>query len=189
MEFHDPTHGGSEPERYWTTANVGEAVPDILSPMCWSFWGPGLEAGGRRAYHDFGILSRHELDVSSDPDQLLTSYFYGRPAMNMDLLRVLFNAMPGMTADDFERDICGHVREGLPPVPSRRRTAIIAAKAPAGGSAGWPPSSGHGGRARFSTAAEPATPRAYCASRRSVSGRPSGPTCGVASWSWPCRPS
>jgi hypothetical protein len=131
MEFHDPTHGGSEPERYWTTANVGEAVPDILSPMCWSFWGPGLEAGGRRAYHDFGILSRHELDVSSDPDQLLTSYFYGRPAMNMDLLRVLFNAMPGMTADDFERDICGHVREGLPPVPSRRRTAIIAAKAPA----------------------------------------------------------
>lgn len=132
MKFRDPTHGGSEPTRYWTTVNIGEAMPDVLSPMCWSFWGPGLEAAARLAYYDFGILSKGELGVPTDPNELLVSYFFGRPAMNMDLLRVLFGAMPGMTADDFERDICGEVRPGLPPVPSRGRTPYVLAKSPKG---------------------------------------------------------
>ena len=56
MDLHDPTNGTSEPTRYWSTANIGEAMPDVLSPMCWSFWGPDMEAGARLAYYDFGIL-------------------------------------------------------------------------------------------------------------------------------------
>ncbi|MGH8990885.1 MAG: PEP-utilizing enzyme, partial [Acidimicrobiia bacterium] len=132
MEFRDPTHGGSEPGRYWTTVNIGEAMPDVLSPMCWSFWGPGLEAAARLAYYDFGILGKDELAVPTAPDELMVSYFFGRPAMNMDLLRVLFGAMPGMTADDFERDICGKVRPGLPPTPKRGRAAHVMARSPKG---------------------------------------------------------
>jgi pyruvate,water dikinase len=133
MDLHDPTNGTSEPTRYWTTANIGEAMPDVLSPMCWSFWGPNMEAGARLAYYDFGLLPKSDLGVPDDPNELLVSYFFGRPAMNLDRLRSLFDPIPGMTADDFERDICGKVRDGLPPVPNSPRTTInVIAKAPAG---------------------------------------------------------
>jgi pyruvate,water dikinase len=128
--FTDPTTTESEPGRYWTTANIGEATPDVLSPLCWSFWGPTMEAGGRLAYCDFGILSRRELAVPTDPNQLLTAHFFGRPAMNIDFLRPLFGTMPGVTADDFERDICGRVRPGLPAERRLRRLPVILAKAP-----------------------------------------------------------
>ncbi|MBA3654349.1 MAG: peptidase [Actinobacteria bacterium] len=130
MDLHDPTHGSSAPTRYWSTANIGEAMPDVLSPMCWSFWGPNMEAGARLSYYDFGILSRAELAVPDDPNELLTSYFFGRPAMNLDRLRTLFNSIPGMSADDFERDICGSVRPGLATEPSAGRTPYVLARGP-----------------------------------------------------------
>lgn len=133
MDLHDPTNGTSEPTRYWSTANIGEAMPDVLSPMCWSFWGPNMEAGARLAYYDFGLLPKSDLGVPSDPNDLLVSYFFGRPAMNLDRLRSLFDPIPGMTADDFERDVCGGVREGLPPVPKSPQTTLkVIARAPAG---------------------------------------------------------
>ncbi len=133
MDLHDPTNGPSQPTRYWTTANIGEAMPDVLSPMCWSFWGPNMEAGARLAYYDFGLLPKADLGVPADPNELLVSYFYGRPAMNLDRLRSLFDPIPGMTADDFERDVCGKVREGLPPVPKNPQTTLkVIARAPAG---------------------------------------------------------
>ena len=133
MDLHDPTNGTSEPTRYWSTANIGEAMPDVLSPMCWSFWGPNMEAGARLAYCDFGLLPKAELGVPTDPNELLVSYFYGRPAMNLDRLRSLFDPIPGMTADDFERDVCGTVRAGLPPIPRNvGQTLQVIGRAPAG---------------------------------------------------------
>ena len=133
MDLHDPTNSTSEPTRYWSTTNIGEAMPDVLSPMCWSFWGPNMEAGARLAYYDFGLLPKAELGVPDDPNELLVAYFFGRPAMNLDRLRSLFDPIPGMTADDFERDICGEVREGLPPIPKSPQTTLsVIAKAPAG---------------------------------------------------------
>ncbi len=130
MQLTDPTDTACEPTRYWTTANIGEATPDVLSPMCWSFWGPYMEAGGRLAYFDFGILSKAELQVPVGADRLMTAHFRGRPAMNLDLLRGWFDSMPGTSADDFERDICGFVREGLPPEPRSGRSRTILRKVP-----------------------------------------------------------
>jgi len=121
----DPTHAECEPNRYWTTANIGEATPDVLSPLCWSFWGPQAEAAARRAYHRFGILSRRELAVPDGVDELMTGYFHGRPALNVDLLRPLFGSLPGVSADDFERDMCGKVRPGLPAAGRKSRLPII----------------------------------------------------------------
>jgi pyruvate,water dikinase len=130
VELTDPTDTTCEPTRYWTTANIGEATPDVLSPMCWSFWGPTMEAGGRLAYFDFGILSKDELRVPTGADHLMTAHFRGRPAMNLTLLRGWFDSMPGTSADDFERDICGFVRPGLPPEPRSGRTRTILRKVP-----------------------------------------------------------
>ena len=45
--------------------------------------------------------------------------------MNLDRLRSLFDSIPGMTADDFERDICGEVRPSLPPSPKSHRLPFI----------------------------------------------------------------
>lgn len=124
----DPTNAVSEPTRYWTTANIGEATPDVLSPMCWSFWGPQAEAAARRAYYRFGILSKRELKVPEDVNELMTGYFFGRPALNVDLLRPFFGSLPGVSADDFERDLCGRVRPNLPDVRRKSRLPIIVLK-------------------------------------------------------------
>jgi phosphohistidine swiveling domain-containing protein len=121
----DPTNAMSESTRYWTTANIGEATPDVLSPMCWSFWGPLAEAAARRAYHRFGILSKSELVVPTDVNQLMTGHFFGRPALNVDLLRPYFGSLPGVSADDFERDLCGKVRPNLPNESRRSRLPAI----------------------------------------------------------------
>src|SRR3954453_12541566 len=102
----DPTSSTSAPTRYWTSANIGEATPDVLSPMCWSFWGPQAETAARRSYHQFGILSRHELAAPTDTNEQMTGYFFGRPALNVDVLRPFFGSLPGVSADDFEREMC-----------------------------------------------------------------------------------
>ena len=73
---------------------------------------------------------RRRCGVPDDPNELITSYFFGRPAMNLDRLRSLFDCIPGMTADDFERDVAGTVREGLPPIPKSGRTIHVIARAP-----------------------------------------------------------
>lgn len=131
MEASDPTLGSSEPDRYWSTANTGEATPAVLSPLCWSFWGDQFELASRRSLYDFGILPRREVRAPDDPNQMFTACFYGRQAMNMDLLRVVMGSIPGTSADDFERDVAGTLREDAPPVESTlRRLPFIAAKAP-----------------------------------------------------------
>ena len=83
MDLHDPTNSTSEPTRYWSTTNIGEAMPDVLSPMCWSFWGPNMEAGARLAYYDFGLLPKSDIGVPENPNELLVAYFFGRPALNL----------------------------------------------------------------------------------------------------------
>ena len=130
MTIDDPTPGTTEPTRYWSSANIGEATPDVLSPMCWSFWGPQAEVAARRSYQRFGILSRHEVRVPDDPNELMTNYFVGRPALNVDVLRPFFGRFPGVSADDFERDMCGKLRPGLPPAQRKRRLPFIVAMGP-----------------------------------------------------------
>jgi pyruvate,water dikinase len=130
MEISDPTSGTTEPTRYWTTANIGEATPDVLSPMCWSFWGPQAELSARRSYWRFGILAKREVTVPEDPNALMTNYFYGRPALNVDVLRPFFGSIPGVSADDFERDMCGKLRPDQPDAKRPQRLPFIAAKGP-----------------------------------------------------------
>ncbi|MEE4599570.1 PEP-utilizing protein mobile subunit, partial [Streptomyces sp. DSM 41524] len=77
----DPIRGCSEPDRMWTLTNVGEATPDILSPLCWSLWGGGVERASRAGIYDFGVLPRSALVVPDDPNHWATACFFGRQAM------------------------------------------------------------------------------------------------------------
>jgi pyruvate,water dikinase len=132
IQLTDPIRGSSEPGRFWTLTNVGEATPDVLSPLCWSVWGDGVEFGGRASLCDLGALPKSAVRRSENPNELLTACFYGRQAMNIDLTRDVMATVPGSNADDFEADICGSVRPDAKPVPnSNRRLPIVAVKAPA----------------------------------------------------------
>ncbi|MCW2690542.1 MAG: PEP-utilizing enzyme mobile region [Mycobacterium sp.] len=127
----DPIRGSSEPDRLWTLTNVGEATPDILSPLCWSLWGKGVELASRAGLYDFGVLPRSAIFVPDDPNQFATACFYGRQAMNIDRTRELAGLLPGMTGDDFERDLLGSVRpDAVPTKSDPTRLPFVAVKAP-----------------------------------------------------------
>ncbi|HEY1838658.1 MAG TPA: PEP-utilizing enzyme [Mycobacterium sp.] len=127
----DPIRGRSEPDRLWTLTNVGEATPDILSPLCWSLWGTGVEFASRGGLYDFGVLGSSALRVPDDPNQWSTACFFGRQAMNVDRARELAGLLPGMTGDDFERDLLGAVRPDAAPTRSDpRRLPAVVVKAP-----------------------------------------------------------
>jgi pyruvate,water dikinase len=127
----DPIRGRSEPDRLWTLTNVGEATPDILSPLCWSLWGTGVEFASRGGLYDFGVLGSSALRVPDDPNQWSTACFFGRQAMNVDRARELAGLLPGMTGDDFERDLLGAVRPDAAPTSSDpRRLPAVVVKAP-----------------------------------------------------------
>jgi pyruvate,water dikinase len=129
--LYDPVRGSSEPDRFWTTTNVAEATPDLLSPLCWDIWGDRLEGGWRRSMYDFGLLARCETTVNADPNTRSTAAIYGRQVVNVGVIRQVMGRMPGVEPDDVERDLLGSVRPGI---PSERgagmRLPIIAAKLP-----------------------------------------------------------
>lgn len=122
MEFTDPILGWSDPGTLWTTANVDEAAPDVLSPLCWSVWGYGLEHGRVRSQYKLGLLTDDENHVSDDPSHRASFVFYGRQAANVDELRRILGRLPGVTPDDIERDWFGIERDNgpdVPPMPER----------------------------------------------------------------------
>lgn len=131
-ELTDPTLGSSEPDRFWTLANASEACPLVMSPLCWTLWLRAFELGTRGSLYDFGILPRSEVHLPDDPNEFAASCFHGRLAMNVDKLRTVLGAVPGSSADDFERDLIGQARPDAPVVRnSLRRVPFIAVRMPA----------------------------------------------------------
>ncbi|WP_040839763.1 PEP-utilizing enzyme [Nocardia brevicatena] len=129
-EVFDPVLGSSEPQRFWTLANASEVTPGIMTPMCWSVWNH-FEVAGREAWYDLGIMRRKDVYLPDDPNERQTAVFYGRHAMNVDQAGSFMGLIPGASAEDFERDILGSVREDLPPSKkSMRRLPAIASKTP-----------------------------------------------------------
>lgn len=123
--------GTSQPDRCWTFTNAQEASPLVLTTLEWDLWGAATELGARGAWHDFGFLPASEVRESPVADERITSCFYGRQAINVDLCREIMGQIPGSSADDFERDMLGSVRPDAKPVPnSLRRLPAILFKAP-----------------------------------------------------------
>lgn len=127
----DPTHSTSEPNRCWTLTNMSEAAPDVLTPMCWSLWTPLGELGARRAWHDLGLLPRSMVRLPADNNGFVMAPFYGRQALNVDLLATLMGALPGTSREDVERDFMGTARADPPADRAPRgRLPFILARAP-----------------------------------------------------------
>jgi phosphohistidine swiveling domain-containing protein len=131
LELTDPTLGTSEPGRCWTQTNINEAAPEVLSPLCWTFWLLGTDIACREAWFDFGLIPKRELVMPTDPNRQMVGCFYGRQAINVDVVREVIALAPGASPDGFEKDIFGYVRPDAPAVQqSRRRYPFVAVKLP-----------------------------------------------------------
>ena len=130
-ELHDPVRGYSDPDRLWTTTNVAEATPDILTPLCWSVFGDGMERAWLDSMGAFGVLGASEREISDDPNKRAAAAVLGRQAVNIAVLRRVVARLPGVHPDDVERDIFGSVRAGIPEEPGApRRIPVILVKLP-----------------------------------------------------------
>ncbi|MGX9225227.1 hypothetical protein ACWV95_00935 [Streptomyces albus] len=90
-----PLHSRSGPDTYWSTTNVGEAFPGVVTPLGWSLCGPGVEVGIRDSYARVGALPRKEVRVPDRVEDRLISVFYGRGALNVNFFCRMGARLPG----------------------------------------------------------------------------------------------
>jgi pyruvate,water dikinase len=127
----DPIRGSSEPDRFWTTTNLGEACPDVMTPMCWSVWEESAELGWLYSMYALGVIPKRRVRVSPDVNDRGLSCFYGRQALNVDAIKQIMAGLPGVDADDFERDLMGSVRPNAPKFQgSAARVPVMLVKTP-----------------------------------------------------------
>lgn len=94
----------------WTRCNTAEAVPGVMTPLTWSFYTYPVEVGLRAGTYDLGLIPASARRFPDDADERLLGSFHGRFTVNVNASRKVFGAMPGLTADDVERDLLGSVR-------------------------------------------------------------------------------
>src|SRR5688572_16408258 len=95
-----PVHETSAPTTAWSTVNVSEAIPGVMTPLTWTFWQPAMERAGRRAYYAVGILNRSMRGASTDPNERMNAVFFGRSAINVDACRAIADLTPGSSGDE-----------------------------------------------------------------------------------------
>lgn len=122
--------GLSDPATYWSTANIGEAMPGVLTPLGWSIWGPAGERVTRGAFYRMGAMPRSETDEPDDPRRRFLNVFYGRTAANVDFMMRIGNVMPGTSGEAVARQTLGFVPAGHVGHSSVRRWPAVAARLP-----------------------------------------------------------
>jgi len=126
----DPLHERSAPETFWTTVNVGEAMPGVPTPLSWSMFAIGNEVSVPRTYYRLGVLPKREVLRTRRIDDRFAAVFYGRAAMNVTRLRAVADLTPGTSGDAMEAQLLGSVREGIASHNSLRRLPFVALKFP-----------------------------------------------------------
>ncbi|MDQ1505387.1 MAG: rifampicin phosphotransferase [Actinomycetota bacterium] len=129
-ESWDPLHAASPPGRLWSRANIGEALPGVLTPLTWDLWEVAAEGAARQAFHALGAATRQERLVPADRDQRFARAFYGRGAVQLDFLCSMGDRIPGTSGAAIAEQIFGSAPESIRGVRTRRRYPIIAARMP-----------------------------------------------------------
>jgi pyruvate,water dikinase len=126
----DPLTDISRDDVLWTRVNSNEAVPGVMMPITWSFYGRTLETYGRRGFADLGVIPSSAVAWSDDASQRFIAVFHGRLSINVNVVRQIMSGLPGVTGDQIERDMLGSVRTGVVDHPYPGRTLAVLWRAP-----------------------------------------------------------
>lgn len=101
----------------------------MQTPLGWSIWGPAGEEGLRRSFHTLGALDRSEIAVPAASEDRLFSSFYGRIALQLDILCAWADRIPGTSGEAMARQIFTFVPPGYVSRPQRKYYPRVAARA------------------------------------------------------------
>jgi pyruvate, water dikinase len=123
-------HALSPPGASWSSINLAEAVPGVMTPLCASVWVPASELGLRAPFAAMGVLPADQAAIPENPDQRITGAFYGRMAVRVDFLCKMGDLIPGQSGEALSRDFFGFVPQNFVSQPSMRRLPWIVARYP-----------------------------------------------------------
>jgi pyruvate, water dikinase len=123
-------HATSPSDATWSSVNLAEAVPGVMTPLCASAWVPASEEGLRGPFHAMGALSGNQNAIPENPADRITNAFYGRMAVRVDFLCEMGDLVPGQSGEALARDFFGFVPPNYVSSPSIRRLPFILARYP-----------------------------------------------------------
>jgi rifampicin phosphotransferase len=130
VALRNPLHCPGDLDSHWTTDNVGEALPGVTTPLCWTFWGDGMDQMCRDVAYALGIFTRAERAPSKTGADRIVSVFFGRIALRLEWLGTIGDRMPGTSGPDAISGMLGRVPSTMSFHPSRRRWPIVAVRLP-----------------------------------------------------------
>lgn len=123
-------HGTAPAGSSWSSVNLAEAVPGVMTPLCASAWVPASERGLRVPFYAMGVLGADELTIPAAPADRITNAFFGRMAVRVDFLCRMGDLIPGQNGDALSRDFFGFVPPDYVSRPSHRRLPMILLRYP-----------------------------------------------------------
>jgi pyruvate,water dikinase len=114
----------------WSTINAGEAIPGVVTPLTWSFFGDATDRAIKQTFCDMGVMQQDQVVAPDRPEERMWDTFYGRAAGNLDMFRWVGDRTPGTSGDAIEEQIFGQVRPGVRSERVLRRYPVVAAKMP-----------------------------------------------------------
>jgi rifampicin phosphotransferase len=126
----DPLHNRSGPQLHWTTSNLGEAMPGVLTPLTWTMWAAAVERAPREAAYQIGALIEAERRVAPNVNDRAIRIFFGRPAMQVEFFAQLGDRMPGTSGQETVRSLFGRVPDDMTFRPTRKRYPVVAIRFP-----------------------------------------------------------
>lgn len=123
-------HAMSIPTATWSSINLAEAVPGVMTPLCASVWVPASELGLRQPFLAMGALPADLGGIPADPADRITNAFFGRMAVRVDFLCEMGDLLPGQSGEALSRDFFGFVPEDFRSRPSVRRLPHILVRYP-----------------------------------------------------------
>ena len=127
----DPIHCPSCPDEIaFSTINAGEAIPGVVTPLTWSFFGDATDRAMKQTFYGLGVMRPFQVRAGDVPEERLWDVFYGRASANLNLFRWVGDGLPGTSGDAIEEQIFGQVRPGVTSKPRLSRYPVVAVKMP-----------------------------------------------------------
>ncbi|TAM63706.1 PEP-utilizing enzyme [Mycobacterium sp.] len=126
-------HRPSSSRTWWTTGNVAEAVPGVLTPLTYTFWARPFERSVRGSYAEMGVVSRADgRKVTDDPDETALGIVFGRAVLNVNLILSVGAGLPGTNAAEVAANILGDTADDITALPADtpKRYPVVAARLP-----------------------------------------------------------